>query len=195
MTDVREHASAQPSRTGGHDQPIRKFGFASVRARSGSIPASARRPHIRLRNRHRLRGAASRSRIASLLDDSASAITVVRSTQSNGAERTLQVDLVHAPGCYEYKVVMIREAGIEASGNSRPDVEIVMAAQLRRALAQRGGLSEGLRRSRRPRRLARVIASSPKRFATSSRTRSTGEGACGSSKRASWGFSSPKWEA
>ena len=60
---------------------------------------------------------------------------------------------------------------------------------------QRGGLSEGLRRSRRPRRLARVIASSPKRFVTSSRTLSSGEGALGSSKRASWGFASPKWEA
>ena len=44
------------------------------------------------------------------------------------------------------------------------------------SLAQRGGLSEGFRRSRRPSRLARVIASSPNRFWTSSRTRSRGEG-------------------
>ena len=69
------------------------------------------------------------------------------------------------------------------------------AAASRAAVHQRGGLSEGLRRSRRPRRLARVIASSPKRFVTSSRTLSSGEGALGSSKRASWGFASPKWEA
>ncbi len=58
--------------------------------------------------------------------------------------------------------------------------------RLRRA--QRGGLSEGFRRSRRPRRLARVMASSPNRFWTSSRTRSSGEGTLGSSNRASWGF-------
>ncbi len=57
---------------------------------------------------------------------------------------------------------------------------------------QRGGLSEGFLRSRRPRRLARVIASSPKRFTTASRTRSRGAGSAGASNSASCARSSPK---